>query len=298
MQVYGANRLRNALCAWLVILPSIAYGKTATLTLGSAYAKPGWTVDLPVTLSGGAQPAALQWSFRYSADITKVTFVAGASTKAAGKKLDCSANTCLLFGFNTATLADGVVAVATFEIAAKPASTTIEVAITGVVASDAHGFPITASGASGKISLPGPPPERFEQSADERLLKFSPEGVDEAYMDRRLHPRAQVHFETKVTNLNTQQSVLGRTCDISESGISVVQALELVAGDQVQLEMADSVLSGRVAYANREGEGFRVGIEVQKVHLGDSSLSSLLQKTLEESMPTLPGVEDVEPQFS
>jgi hypothetical protein len=110
-------------------------------------------------------------------------------------------------------------------------------------------------------------------------------------MERRLHPRASVQFETRLTNVLTRQSVLGRTCDISESGISVVQPLQLAAGDVVELEMADSTLAGRVAYSNPEGNEFRLGIEVQRVQLGDSNLSSLLQRTLVETMPTLPGVE-------
>ena len=113
-------------------------------------------------------------------------------------------------------------------------------------------------------------------------------------MERRLHPRAQVQFETKVTDLQTHQSGLGRTCDISESGLSVMQSFGLAEGDLVQLEMADSVLTGRVAYSNPEGAEFRVGIEVHRVQLGHSNLSSLLQQTLAETMPTVPGVEYAE----
>jgi hypothetical protein len=279
--------------AAVLLLPTIVFGKTVTLSLGSGWAKPGWTVDLPITLSGGAQPAALQWTLSFSKDITSVTVAAGASIKASGKTLNCSGNTCLVFGVNTATLADGVVATATFQLAAKPSVSVIEITVNGVVAAEANGSAITASGGTGKITLPSAPtaPGSPEQQAAINPLKFYYAQTDMGYMERRLHPRARVQFETKVTNIQTKESVLGRTCDISESGISVVQPLQLAAGDVVELEMADSTLAGRVAYSNPEGTEFRLGIEVQHVHLGDSNLSSLLQRTLVETMPTLPGVE-------
>jgi hypothetical protein len=280
--------------AGVLLLPSIVFGKAVTLSIGSGWAKPGWTVDLPITLSGGAQPAALQWSFTFSKDITSVTVVAGASIKAAQKTMTCSGNTCLVFGMNTATLADGVVAVATFQLAAKPSASVITVTINGVVAAEPNGYSITASGGSGKITLPSAAPGSPDQQASGGSLKFYLEQVDRPYMERRLHQRTQVQFETKVTNLLTKQSGLGRTCDISESGISVVQPLQLAAGDFVELEMADSRLAGRVAYSNPEGTEFRLGIEVQRVQLGDSGLSSLLQRTLVETMPSIPGVEYAE----
>jgi hypothetical protein len=280
----------NLIVACVLMLPSIALGKAVSLSIGSGWAKPGWTVDLPITLSGGAQPAALQWSFSYSKDITGVTVVAGAAAKAAGKGITCSGNTCLLFGSNTTILTDGVVATATFQVAAKPSSTIVGIVVNGVVAAEANGSSISASGGSGKITLTGaaPPPDK---RADSEQLKFFSEVVDWSYMERRLHPRAQVHFETKVTNLKTRQSGLGRTCDISESGLSVMQPLQLIAGDLVELEMADSTLSGRVAYSNQEGAEFRVGIEVERIQLGHSGLSNLLERTLAETMSNLPDVE-------
>jgi hypothetical protein len=280
----------------IFLLPTIVLGKAVTLSVGSGWAKPGWTVDLPITLSGGALPAALQWSFSYSKDVTSVTVAAGASITAAGKRLKCSGNGCLVFGVNTETLADGVIATATFQLAAKPSANIIVVTIEGVVAAEKNGYSIAASGGSGKITLPGAPsaPGSANQQAGILPLKFYFPDADMAYMERRLHPRARVQFETRVTNLQTKQSGLGRTCDISESGISVVQPLQLAVGDFVELEMADSTLAGRVAHSNPEGTDFRVGIEVQRVHLGDSDLSSLLQQTLWDTMPTLPGVEYAE----
>lgn len=111
-------------------------------------------------------------------------------------------------------------------------------------------------------------------------------------MERRLHPRTQVHFEAKVTNRTTgEQPSMGEICDASEKGISVVLPLPSAPSDIVEIEVADSVLLGRVAYCNPEGSRYRTGLQVEKVHLGNSNLSTLLQRTLQEAMPCLPGVE-------
>ena len=117
-------------------------------------------------------------------------------------------------------------------------------------------------------------------------------------MDRRLHQRNRVHFEARVSNLTTQeQSCLGRVSDISKAGISVILPLQLAAGDLVHLEMADSILAGRVVYSNPENALFRIGIEVDRIHLGDSDLSDLLQRTLLDAMPGMPGLEPSETHF-
>lgn len=109
--------------------------------------------------------------------------------------------------------------------------------------------------------------------------------------DRRLHERVTVQFEAKVTRLKDLESVCGTVSDISRSGISVAIPIQLTAGDPIELEMADSVLSGRVVYSNLEGSLFRTGIEVVSIRLGTTGLSQLLEKTLGEAMPDTPGLE-------
>jgi hypothetical protein len=100
-------------------------------------------------------------------------------------------------------------------------------------------------------------------------------------------PRLAIVFETRVTDLKTGQSCLGSACGILESGISVVQSLELAPDDPVRLEMADCVAVGRIVYSNAEGKQFRLGIEVQRFQLGNSSLSNLLRRTLVKMAPSL-----------
>ncbi len=136
---------------------SFSFGQSVTVGIGSNSGTAGSTVELPITLtsSGGAQAAGLQWSFSYSSDITGVTVVAGSAATNAGKSVTCSGNNCLILGFNSTAMANGTVAIATFQIAANPSTTTIPIQISGVVASTASGASIPASGGSGTVSLAG-----------------------------------------------------------------------------------------------------------------------------------------------
>ena len=111
-------------------------------------------------------------------------------------------------------------------------------------------------------------------------------------MERRLHERVTVRFEAKVTELNNLKlSACGMVSDISEAGICVAIPLQLAPGDLVQLEMADSVLRGHVVYSRSESSLFRTGIEVERVRLGATEISQLLQRTLSEAMPGAPGLD-------
>jgi len=110
--------------------------------------------------------------------------------------------------------------------------------------------------------------------------------------ERRQSERFRVHFEAKVTTLGKPtQSSWGRVSDLSKSGMSVALPFQLAQGDQVQLDMADSILFGHVIYSKSEVPLYRTGIEVERVLLGSTDLSMLLQRTLQESMPETPGIE-------
>jgi hypothetical protein len=115
-------------------------------------------------------------------------------------------------------------------------------------------------------------------------------------MERRLHQRYQVQYEARVTKRGQRESSRGRVLDISQTGMSVDLPVQLAPGDAVQLEMADSVVTARVAHSTPDGAGYRTGIEVIRVTLGATDLSYLLQRTLLEVMPTTLGLETVDSQ--
>ena len=138
----------------------IGFSQSVALSVGSVSAIAGTIVSLPINLtsSGGAQAAGLQWSFPNSSDITIITVTAGPAATNAGKSLTCSANNCLLVGFNSTAIGDGTVATASFQIASNPSTASIPVQISGVIASTAAGDSIPASGSSGAISILAQPP--------------------------------------------------------------------------------------------------------------------------------------------
>jgi hypothetical protein len=70
--------------------------------------------------------------------------------------------------------------------------------------------------------------------------------------------------------------------DISNSGVAVSAPLELAPGAAVQLEIADSVMFGFIVHCAPQNGEFRMGIEVQRVLLGGSDLSRLLQSVLQD----------------
>jgi uncharacterized protein (TIGR03437 family) len=146
----------NRVFLGLLILQALASGQSVSISLGSGSGTAGGTVSLPVNVTslGGAAPAAVQWSFSYTSDITSVSVVTGSAASAGGKSVSCNGNVCLVWGLNSNTISNGAVATATFQIAANPSTSTIPIQITGVVAASLAGSAISASGASGSVSVP------------------------------------------------------------------------------------------------------------------------------------------------
>ena len=135
-------------------------------------------------------------------------------------------------------------------------------------------------------------------------------------MEKRLYYRQSFAFQVRVTVMaDPTISALGETLDMSESGMGVCLSRPLMPGSLVQLEIADSVLQGFVAYcrewspmvepsfarnkswiAGSDADGdappertsFRAGIEVVEATIGTSGLSQLLRENFEMTMPHLP----------
>jgi len=144
-----------------------AVAATVNLSLGSGSATAGSAVSLSLTLAsvGGALPAALQWTLNYSADVTNVTVVAGGTASGSGKSVVCNGSTCLVYGLNATTIADGIVAVVTFNVASKPSATTIPILVSAVVVASGAGDAISAGGNPGVVTVvSGPAPSAVSVS--------------------------------------------------------------------------------------------------------------------------------------
>jgi hypothetical protein len=135
---------------------SFAVGQNVTLALGSGTVQPGGSVTVPLTLSGGMQPAAVQWTLLYPSSILSVTTADGPAAVAAGKNSTCASSSgqtiCIVAGLNLNTLSDGVIASVTFQVASSAAGS-IPVQMTGVVAASLEAAAIPSGGVGGTLSV-------------------------------------------------------------------------------------------------------------------------------------------------
>ena len=156
-------RIRTALLAACVLSCGGALTASAQqvgLALSSGSGSPGGRVTLNVSLtdSGGAQPASLQWSMKYStADITGVTVSTGSAASTAQKNILCNTTsgntTCIVSGLDFGSISQGPVATATFQISAGTQSASVPIQMTNAFAASGDGSAIPASGTGGSISF-------------------------------------------------------------------------------------------------------------------------------------------------
>src|SRR4029077_14110088 len=124
--------------------------------------------------NGGIQPAILQWTMQYPADVTSIEVNPAPAAADAGKTITCSygvsAATCLAWGENKTTIPDGAVATATFQISAASRNSSIAIINSPGSASDIDGnsLPVTSSG--GTINLILPPAISCAPNSGPRLL--------------------------------------------------------------------------------------------------------------------------------
>jgi len=153
-----------------------SFGQQVSLSLNAAITTPGASATLTVSTSasGGAQPATLQWTMQYPADVTAVEVTPGPAATNASKNITCSygvsAATCLAWGENKTAIPDGALATATFRI--SPASRTSSIAIINSPgsASDGDGNLLPVTSAPGTINLILPPAITCAPSSGPRLL--------------------------------------------------------------------------------------------------------------------------------
>jgi hypothetical protein len=144
-------------------IEGLAVAQTVNLSLGSGSATRGGSISLNLTLAGGAQPAAIEWSLGYSTtDISSITVSAGASTNSAGKTIACSNGTgsvmCLVYGINSTTISDGIVAQVAVNLAPATTSSSTTIQLAGAVAASSAGTSLPTTASAGVIAILQPLP--------------------------------------------------------------------------------------------------------------------------------------------
>ena len=92
-----------------------ALAQTAAISAAPSSGVAGGQATFNISLSGGAQPAALQWTIGYStADIASVSVTVAGTAASTAKTVSCTdkagSTTCLIYGMNTAVIPDGAIA--------------------------------------------------------------------------------------------------------------------------------------------------------------------------------------------
>ena len=152
--------LFRLICLMLFCL-GIASAQSDTLSLSQASASAGAiTLNVSLSSAAGEQPAGVEWTLSYSpADFTAIQVTAGPTATAAGKSVSCAgtyaAYKCIVFGANSNTVADGLLAVVSLTVAPKTSDTTSFVQLQNPVAASVAGSAIPVSGAGVAVVLNG-----------------------------------------------------------------------------------------------------------------------------------------------
>ena len=149
--------------AFLISIPCLlqcALAQSVGVSAAPAGGATGGLASFPlsVTATGGAQPVALQWTISYSvSDVSSISLTIGGTAAIASKTLACAqtagSTTCLIYGMNTTTIADGVIAQVVVGLSATTGATSTTLQVTGVVAATAAGDSIQASGTGNQIII-------------------------------------------------------------------------------------------------------------------------------------------------
>jgi len=101
-------------------------------------------------------------------------------------------------------------------------------------------------------------------------------------VERRQDPRFPAELSGLLTPLSGPVSrvpiLIG---DISEGGIRFETPEALDCGSFIVVEIEDSTLVGEVKYCNPSARGYSTGVLVERVLMGESPLSRLIESMLE-----------------
>ncbi len=173
---FGSRRAVTSLIPWNTFAPAVAVALMAatcaalfpaaagaqTVSVGSASGLPGTSVDLSIGFTAGAQGVAtLQFDLSFPSALTPVSTSTGAAAAAAGKSASGSASSgamrILIFGLNQNAIGSGELAVVRFSIAVGTPGSALAVTVGSIVASDAAGNNVAASGSDGVVVVTGVP---------------------------------------------------------------------------------------------------------------------------------------------
>ena len=156
---YCHGVLSRALCFLLMALITCGYclAQGVALNLSSGSGTPGSAVVLNLSLDATSDlPESTQWTLNYStADFTSATIAPGPA--AANKSLTCNNSagtaTCLVWGVNSTTIPNNVVASVTLALSSSTPDTSSSVRLTSGMSADSTGKEISTSVSGGTVTI-------------------------------------------------------------------------------------------------------------------------------------------------
>jgi len=141
-----------------VLLSSFSAAQNASLTLSSGSGAPGSVVALTLSLNSSNPPAALAWTLTYATkDITALSVTPGSVTLAAGKSISCNntagVSTCDVWGINTNTISNGIVATIAFSLSAATNDTAAVIQLSNGDGASSGGSTVSTASVGSTITI-------------------------------------------------------------------------------------------------------------------------------------------------
>ncbi len=142
----------------LISTPSHAQGLAFSLSSGSASRGGSTTLNLSLSGTTSGQPASLEWTVTYSpTDFSSAAVAVASAAVQASKSVSCESQTgsvtCILWGFSSSTIPNGVVATVSLDVSTSTLSTSSPVQISGPAAANASATSLSASATGGTVSI-------------------------------------------------------------------------------------------------------------------------------------------------
>ena len=161
MEIRSSRVLQGVLrLSSLLLLTHVANAQTASLGLSPGTGSPGNVVNLTLSLASTvAQPAALQWTMSYATnDFSAIGVAVAGAASAASKSVSCNntipgVSTCVIYGVNSNTIANGTVATVSLTIAGSTTDTSSIILVSGGAAASLGGSAVSTSASGNTVTI-------------------------------------------------------------------------------------------------------------------------------------------------
>ena len=143
----------------VLLASSCALAQSVALSVSSGSGSSGGSVNLSISLNAtGTAPVAVEWTLGWStADISSALVTIGPAGTSAGKQVSCSSasgmSTCILWGINSNTISNGVIATVAFTISGSTVNTSSAIQLSSGAAAASTGASLSTSTTGSTVTI-------------------------------------------------------------------------------------------------------------------------------------------------